>query len=88
MTPELRKSRAVFIKSLPAGMALPVKDLPAMQKVRVRSLGQEDLLKEGMTTHSGILAKKFPRREKPDVLQSMGVTKSQTRLNQLSILGD
>ena len=47
-----------------------------MQKVRVRSL--EDLLEEGMTTHSNILAKKSPRTEKPDGLQSMGVTKSQT----------
>jgi len=49
-----------------------------MQKVRVRSLGQEDLLEEGMTTHSSILAKKSPRTKEPDGLQSMGVTKSQT----------
>ena len=49
-----------------------------MQKVWVRSLGQEDLLEEGMTTHSSILAKKSPWTEEPDGLQSMGVTKSQT----------
>ena len=33
-----------------------VKNLPAMQEKRVRSLGQEDPLEEEMPTHSGILA--------------------------------
>ena len=36
-----------------------VKNLPAMQKVqetRVRSLGGDDALEEGMATHSSILA--------------------------------
>ena len=33
-----------------------VKNLPAMQEVRVRSLGQEDPLEKGMATHSSILA--------------------------------
>jgi len=33
-----------------------VKNLPAMQEIRVRSLGQEDPLEKGMTTHSSILA--------------------------------
>ena len=33
-----------------------VKNLPAMQETWVRSLGGEDLLEEGMTTHSSILA--------------------------------
>ena len=37
-----------------------VKNLPAMQKARVRSLGQEDPLEKGMTTHSSILALKNP----------------------------
>ena len=36
----------------------------------VRSLGQEDLLEEGMTTHSGILAWKIPWTEEPGRLQS------------------
>ena len=36
-------------------MAQWVKNLPAMQETLVRSLGQEDPLKEGMTTHSSIL---------------------------------
>ena len=33
-----------------------VKNLPAMQETWVRSLGWEDLLEEGMATHSSILA--------------------------------
>ena len=33
-----------------------VKNLPAMQEVRVRSLGQEDPLEKGLATHSSILA--------------------------------
>ena len=32
-----------------------VKNLPAMQEVRVPSLGQEDPLEEGMGTHSNFL---------------------------------
>ena len=38
----------------------------------VRSLGQEDLLEEGMTTHSGILAWKIPWTEEPGRLQKEG----------------
>ena len=38
----------------------------------VRSLGQEDLLEEGMATHSSILAWKLPWTEDPGELQSMG----------------
>ena len=33
-----------------------VKNTPAMQETRVRSLGPEDPLEEGMATHSSILA--------------------------------
>ena len=33
-----------------------VKNLSAMQEVRVQSLGQEDPLEKGMATHSSILA--------------------------------
>ena len=49
-----------------------VKPLPAMQKTRVRSLGQEDPLEKEMATHSGILAWKIPWMEEPGRLQSMG----------------
>ena len=33
-----------------------VKNLPAMQEMEVRSLGQEDPLEKGMATHSNVLA--------------------------------
>ena len=33
-----------------------VKNLPAMREICVQSLGWEDLLEEGMATHSSILA--------------------------------
>ena len=38
-----------------------------------------------MATHSSILVWRIPWTEKPCRLQSMGVTKSRTRLKQLSI---
>ena len=38
----------------------------------VESLGQEDLLQEGMTSHSSILARRIPWIEKPGRLQSVG----------------
>ena len=37
-----------------------VKNLPAMQETWVRSLGWEDPLKEGLETHSSILAWRIP----------------------------
>ena len=39
----------------------------------IRSLGQEDLLEEGMGTHFSILAWRLPRTEEPDGLQSIGL---------------
>ena len=47
--------------------------MPEMQETRVRSLGQEDPLEEGMATHSSILAWKIPWTEEPGGLQSMGL---------------
>ena len=38
-----------------------VKNLPAMQETRVRSLGQEDPLEKGMATHSSFLAWRMDR---------------------------
>ena len=61
-----------------------VKNLPAMQKIWVQSLGQEDLLKKEIATHylpnvekamaprSSTLAWKIPWTEEPGRLQSMG----------------
>ena len=45
-----------------------VKNLPAMQETqetRVRSLGREDPLEEGITTHSSFLAWKITWTEEP-----------------------
>ena len=56
-------------------MAQQVKNLPAVketQKMRVRSLGQEDPLEKEMSTHSSILAWEIPWTEEPGGLQSMG----------------
>ena len=55
-----------------------IKNLPAMQETWVRSLGQEDALKEGMASHSIILAWRIPWTEEPSGLQSMGSQKSWT----------
>ena len=49
-----------------------IKNLPAMQETHVQSLGREDPLEKGMTPHSGTLAWRIPRTEKPGGLQSMG----------------
>ena len=49
-----------------------VKNLPAMQEIEIRFLGQEGPLKKGMATQSTILACKIPGTEEPDGLQSMG----------------
>ena len=49
-----------------------VKNLPAMQEMQVRSLGQEDPLEVYMAAHSSILAWKIPWTEGPGRLQSKG----------------
>ena len=51
----------------------PVKNLPLVQEMLVRSLVQEDPLKEGMATHSSILAWRIPWTEESGGLQSMGL---------------
>ena len=48
-----------------------VKNPPAMQETRVRSLGWEDALVEGMATYSSILAWRIPWTEEPGRLQSI-----------------
>ena len=57
----------------PRGSA--VKNPPAVQdleETRVQSLGPEDLLEEGMATHSSILAWRIPWTEETGGLQSIG----------------
>ena len=56
----------------PNTVAQMVKNPPAMQETRVRSLGQEDPLEKGMATHSSILAWRIPWTEEAGGLQSMG----------------
>ena len=41
------------------------------EKMKVRSLGREDLLEEGMATHPNILAWRIPRTEEPGRLRSI-----------------
>ena len=53
-------------------VAQMVKNLPAMWETWVQSLGREDLLEEGMATHSSILAWRIPMAEEPGGLQSIG----------------
>ena len=42
-----------------------VKNLPAMQETRVRSLGQEDDLEKEIAIHSSSLASEIPGTEEP-----------------------
>ena len=49
-----------------------VRNPPAMQETWVQSLGWEDPLEKGMSTHSNILAWRNPWTEEPGGLQSTG----------------
>ena len=53
-------------------VAQMVKNLPAMQEIQVRSLGQEDPLEKEMAIHSSVLAWKIPWTEESGGLQCMG----------------
>ena len=57
-----------------------IMNLPAMWETQVQSLGQEDPLEKGTATHSGILAWRIPRTDKPGRLLSME-SQSWTRLS-------
>ena len=48
-----------YVKGLPWWLKM-VKNPPAVQEMRVQSLGQEDPLEKGMTTHSSVLAWEIP----------------------------
>ena len=50
-------------------------NLPGVQEIRVRSLGGEDPLEEGMATHSSILAWRIPWTEEPGRHTVHGVAK-------------
>ena len=53
-------------------MAQLVKNPPAVQETRGRSLGQEDPLEKETATHSSILTWRIPWTEESGGLQSMG----------------
>ena len=53
-----------LVKKLPL-VAQMVKNLTATQETQVRSLGQEDPLKKGITTHSSTLVWRIPWTEEP-----------------------
>ena len=57
-------------------VAQMAKNLPAMQKAQVRSLGQEDPLENGMAIHCSILAWRIPRTEETSELQPWGCKES------------
>ena len=62
-------------------VAQMVKNLPTKQKTWIRPLGHEDVLEEGMTTHSSILAWIIPVDRGAAWATVHGVAKSQTRLS-------
>ena len=62
-------------------VAQTVKNLHAKWETWVKSLGWEDLLEEGMATHSSILAWRIPTDRGARQATVHGVTKSQTWLN-------
>ena len=62
-------------------VAQAVKNLPATWETWVRSLGWEDLLQEGMATHSSILAWRIPMDRGARQATVHGVAKSQTQLS-------
>ena len=53
-------------------VAQMVKNLPATQETKIRSLGWEDPLEKKMATHPSILAWRIPQMEEPGRLQSLG----------------
>ena len=71
MKPSKKSARLTSVVSASL-VAQMVKNLPAVQQMQVRSLGQEDPLEKGMATHSSVLAWRIPRTEEPGGLQPMG----------------
>ena len=65
-------------------MAQTVKNPPAMQQTWVQSLGWEDPLKEGMATHSNMLAWRIPWIEEHGGLYSSWGRKESDTTEQLS----
>ena len=58
-----------------------VKNLPAMQEMRVQSLGGEDPLEKGMATHTSVLAWRIPWTEKAGGFHGVTESDKTERLN-------
>ena len=56
-------------------VAQMVKKSPAMRETWIGSLGREDPLEKGMTSHSTILVGRIPWSDEPGELKSMGSQK-------------
>ena len=63
-----------------------VRNILVMRETWVQSLGWEDPLEKGTSTHSSILARRIPWTEEPGSLQSMG-SQSQTQLSNFHSYG-
>ena len=61
----------IHILDMASLIAQLVKNLPAMQEMRVQPLSQEDSLEKEMAAHSSVLAWRIPWTEEPGGLQSM-----------------
>ena len=65
-------------------VAQVVKNLPAMWETRGRSLGQEDPLEKGISTHPSVLAEEFHGQRSLAGYSPQGHTESDT-IEQLSL---
>ena len=68
----------IFSNDWTSLVAQMIKRLPTMQKTRVQSIGQEDLLEKEMATPSSILAWKIPWTEEPVGYSPWGRRESDT----------
>ena len=71
-----RKNLTGYVQLLCTSQTM--KNLPAMQEIRVQSLGLEDPLEGELAAHSSILAWRIPWTEEPGRLQSMVHKESDT----------
>ena len=55
-----RSHKVQYLHYWASSVAQTVKNLPEMQEMKVRALGQENPLEKGMATHSSILAWRIP----------------------------
>ena len=58
-----------------------VKNPPALQEIKVQTLGREDPLEKEMAIHSSILSWEISWAEEPGRLQLMGSQKGRIRLS-------